>query len=455
MKLPNDTVEKLIANRFLRKSEYHPVILPNFDRRHYENKDIGLIMSILVEYTRKYSKVPSDTLAKLMLRKSAEPEDDERKPKHDARKLELEFDAIAALDLKADEEYVKENVVAFVKAKSFYFAIMDNLEVIEKDREVSKCQKEFEKISAIDFDQRLGMNYFADMEAHWESVVNPEARISTGFDQLDRVMNGGIYKNGKCLMCFMAQAGLGKSLMLSNLAVNFLKQNLSVVIISLEMCEDVYAQRVDAHISACDINQLRFNREESTGKIESFKKLYPKSNLFIKEYPPESINTNTIKSYLEKVKAAGYQIDVIIVDYINLMMPNSKLSKDANSYERVGNVSRELRGISYEFNAPVISVTQCNRAGYDTSEISMVNTSESAGINHVVDFLGALWQQEGDREANKLSMTVLKNRFGGMIGQTKEFFINYSTLRISDMEREVKDGTKGEIDDILGDIGEV
>lgn len=85
----------------------------------------------------------------------------------------------------------------------------------------------------------------------------------------------------------------------------------------------------------------------------------------------------------------------------------------------------------------------------------MANTSESAGINHTVDFLGGLWQQDGDREANKLSMTVLKNRFGGMIGQTKEFFINYSNLRITDMEREVKDETKGEIDDILGDIEEV
>ena len=96
-----------------------------------------------------------------------------------------------------------------------------------------------------------------------------------------------------------------------------------------------------------------------------------------------------------------------------------------------------------------------HNSGYDTSEVTMASTSESAGINHVVDFLGALWQQDGDREANKLSMTVLKNRLGGMIGQTKEFFINYSTLRITDMEREVKDETKSEIDEILGDINQV
>lgn len=42
-------------------------------------------------------------------------------------------------------------------------------------------------------------------------------------------------KDGKMLAIFMGQAGLGKSVFLSNIAVNFLKQNLSVVVISLEM----------------------------------------------------------------------------------------------------------------------------------------------------------------------------------------------------------------------------
>jgi replicative DNA helicase len=57
----------------------------------------------------------------------------------------------------------------------------------------------------------------------------------------------------------MAQAGLGKSVFLSNLAVSFLKQNLSVVVISLEMSQDVYAQRFDAHISSKNINRLAEN----------------------------------------------------------------------------------------------------------------------------------------------------------------------------------------------------
>ena len=374
MRLPNDTVEKVIANRFLRRPEYHPVLAQFFDKRHYDSKSIGAMMGIMVEYYRKYSKVPSDDLIRRIIPAAAEG------MKLDAKKLQLEFDSIADLDLREDEEYVKQNVVDFVKAKSIYFAIMDNLDKIEKDRDVNDIRDKLDKLESVSFDQCLGMNYFQDIDKHWDSVENPEAKVSTGFDQLDRVTNGGIPTAGKCLVCFMAQAGLGKSLMLSNLAVNFLKQNLSVVIVSLEMCEDVYAQRMDAHLTSCDINQLRFNRGESVKKIQDFRKLYPKSNLLIKEYPPESINSNVIKAYIEKVKRAGYPVDVIIVDYINLLLSNTKQSKDGGMYERVGSVARELRALSYTFNCPVCSVTQCNRCLTLDTEVKILKSGQEKQI---------------------------------------------------------------------------
>lgn len=79
------------------------------------------------------------------------------------------------------------------------------------------------------------------MLQHWEYLKNPEAKIKMGWESLDTYTNGGVLKDGKMLALFMAQAGLGKSVFLSNMAVNFLKQNLGVVVISLEMSQDVYA----------------------------------------------------------------------------------------------------------------------------------------------------------------------------------------------------------------------
>ena len=106
---------------------------------------------------------------------------------------------------------------------------------------------------------------------------------------------------------------------LSNLAVNFLKQNLSVVVISLEMSEDVYAVRFDSHISKKNINRLKENEESAISRIKEFYKQYPQSNLFIKEYPPKSVTCNDIQIYLENLKNSGHNFDVLIVDYLNLV----------------------------------------------------------------------------------------------------------------------------------------
>ena len=105
------------------------------------------------------------------------------------------------------------------------------------------------------------------MEAHWEFLRHPAAKIKTGWDSLDNYTSGGVLKDGRMLFLLMAQSGLGKSVFMSNMAVNFLKQNLSVVVISLEMSENVYASRFDAHISNSDINKLKDNEETALTRI--------------------------------------------------------------------------------------------------------------------------------------------------------------------------------------------
>jgi len=132
------------------------------------------------------------------------------------------------------------------------------------------------------------------MAEHWNYINNPEAKISTGWESLDEYTNGGFLKDGKMLGLFMAQAGLGKSVFLSNLAVNFLKQGLKVVVISLEMSENVYATRFDAHISKKDINKLKENESTALARIKEFYSAHPTAKLYIKEYPPRSIRPSDI-----------------------------------------------------------------------------------------------------------------------------------------------------------------
>ena len=152
--------------------------------------------------------------------------------------------------------------------------------------------------------------------------------------------------------------------------------------------------------------------------------------MFIKEYPPRSIRTKDIQTYLESLKNNGHDFDVIIVDYLNLVLPNHKTD---SMYKDGLSVSEELRALSYLFKVPVISAVQCNSEGMNSETIDMQNVSESRGIVHTADFLAALMQKQEDRDNGIINMRLLKNRLGGRVGKICSFKLDPDTLVVADV----------------------
>jgi replicative DNA helicase len=231
------------------------------------------------------------------------------------------------------------------------------------------------------------------------------------------------------LACIMGQAGLGKSLFLSNIAVNCLKDDLNVVVISLEMSENVYATRFDAHISNSNINTLKENGKTVLDRINDFYAKHPNSNLFIKEYPPRSVRVSDISIYLDNLIAAGNKFDIIIIDYLNLVLPNK--SRD-NMYQDILDVAEKLRALSYIYGVPVVTATQATTEGMNNENIGMEHVSESRGIAHTVDFLAGLYQMEEDRDNGVINMRIIKNRLGGCVGKVIPFKLNPDSLVLRD-----------------------
>jgi len=84
------------------------------------------------------------------------------------------------------------------------------------------------------------------------------------------------------------------------------------------------------------------------------------AGLIIKEFPPSALRAITLGNYIERLILSGFKPDIIFVDYLNLMMPNNAVH-GGGSYERVGDIAKELRALSYIFGVPIISATQSNR----------------------------------------------------------------------------------------------
>lgn len=427
-----DILEKLLFKQILTDKQYMNVVSQNFDKRWFKLDNMSTLIDLSVKFFRKYGKIPNAKTLKALTKGFLERTGNADTNINEVNEL---IDSSIGIEMNLDKEILCSYLNTFIRKQALYTSIMDNVDDIENnsDEVLEKCIARFDEVSKMTFMQKdLGMDYFDldDMAEHWNYITNPEARIPFLWDGFDRYTNGGVLKNGKMLFLFMGQAGLGKSLFLSNLAVNYLRQGLSVVVISLEMSQDVYAQRFDAHISTNEINHLKDTMFDSCEKIKKFYADHPGANLYIKEYPPRSIRSSDIEIYLENLQLAGKKFDVIIVDYLNLVLPRTRSD---NMYKDGLSVSEELRALSYKFNCPVISAVQANTEGMNNENIDMQNLSESRGIAHTCDALFALFQMPEDRENGIINVRINKNRLGGMVGKVIPMKINPENLIISDI----------------------
>lgn len=431
----SDTLEKLLLKKTMTDKQWLSILSKTFDKRWFNVENVGLLLKLIINFHQKYSTVPNQKTLVALAKRYIEKNPTSNVNLNNINALLMEA---TNLEMNIDKDIVNQNLKGFIRKNAFLYALMDNSEILERSPDnyeavVDKCLQNFDKVQKITFeDTDIGLNYFdeASMNNHWEFIKNPEAKIPIGWESLDKFTNGGFLKNGKMLALVMAQAGLGKSVFLSNFAVNCLKQNLKVVVISLEMSENVYATRFDAHISNTNINMLHLNSDFARERISDFYQAHPNANLYIKEYPPRSIRVSDIARYLENLKMTGHNFDVVIVDYLNLVLPE----RSTESMFKDGlDVSEKLRALSYKFDVPVVSAVQSNTDGMNSEKIGMENISESRGIAHTADVIFAMYQTDEDRENGIICSRVVKNRLGGCVGRISRFNLNPESLVLTDV----------------------
>jgi replicative DNA helicase len=243
---------------------------------------------------------------------------------------------------------------------------------------------------------------------------------------------------------FCGATNVGKSIFLGNIATNILKQQKTVLLISLEMSESVYTKRISTQISQIPMNEISTHVQSLKSILQDYKTQNNKSKLIVKEFPPKSITVNHLKSYINKLKRKNIKPDVIIIDYVNLLSP---VDNKLNSYEGIKQITEGLRALSYTFECPVVSATQINRSGYDTSKPGLETTSESMGLSHTVDAQFSIWTEEGDNELGIIHLGIMKNRFGPRdVATTLE--INYPTLTLIESGKEFSTKSPINVEDL-------
>jgi replicative DNA helicase len=447
--LTDETKSLLLFKKFYNDPDYRELIAEKFKLSYYSEFPISVALSLLIKFHKKYNQLPPTDLLKDMVNKAAANSN-----KYDATLINTSIDSALNLDINVDENFIRDSVVNFISSVNTYNIILDNIERIKSQKDVSYLLKELSEIENLRVDNNdLGFNYFGDFNKHLEELQNPEQRIPTGFEKLDKLLTGGWLKNGRMLGLLLAASHVGKSLVLGNLAIYSLKQGIFAVIISLEMSEHVYSTRIDAAIANQDINTLHLETDKLNTNVTKFKKLHPEAELVIKEFAAKTVNCRQLINYLKRLEEKyNRKIDIVYIDYLTLLAPCNGKYKDG-LYETGSTLAIEARAMSYELECPIISAVQGNRSTFNSDEnTGMEAVSESIAIAQTADVMITLFQTDSLRAENLIGYEIAKNRLGGRIGETGSFSVNYSNMLVTEFESPHKD--KSNVKKVLKELND-
>ena len=426
-------VEKLIMKNCLENEQFLSIVIPYLKDDLFANKYNKRVIELLQKYFTKYGRKPTSTELTVFL---------------NSEKLKEAYTAVKnscdSITEEIDYNTLLDHTERFLKLQGFQntlLSIAENWESVTDKEDLISFYNNVEKIIGYSLRSSEGHNYFDDLGKHIDDLLTETNHISTGLDWVDRLLCGGFLQEGRAMYIFAGETNVGKSIFLHNMAVNIMKQNKKVLLFSLEMSEQMYNIRITSTIAQLDNRNLKENVDGIKEGVRNFRMLRPDAGLIIKEYPPNSITPAVLKTYTKQIiSTKKYKPDAIIVDYLNLLTSDGN-----NSYEKIKNISEQLRALSYEFQCPVITATQLNRSGYSGAGSSsqaqvydqrgpgMSSVSESYGTGATADAVFGIFRTDQDKEDNAVHLNIMKNRFGNNSGVTR-LGIDYRTMTVFEDE---------------------
>lgn len=181
--------------------------------------------------------------------------------------------------------------------------------------------------------------------------------VKTGFDQLDEKTNGWQPSD---FIIIAARPGMGKTSFVLSMALNMAIQNqYKVAFFSLEMPADQLVMRMISDVSQVPLKKIRNGTftdaeyDKLVAKLDDLKR----SKVFVDDSAHLSIFD--LRAKARRLKAI-HQIDIIIIDYLQLMVVGSGF-KQGNREQEISLISRNLKIIAKELQIPIIALAQLNR----------------------------------------------------------------------------------------------
>jgi len=338
----------------------------------------------------------------------------------------------AAQDLREEHfEWLMNDFETFTRHKGLERAILESADLLEKG-EYGPVEEKIKQAVQIGLQRDMGTDYFKDPRSRLMAIKDKNGQISTGWKSIDDKLFGG-FNRGE-LNIWAGGSGAGKSLFLANLGVNYALSGLNVIYLTLELSEELVSMRVDAMVTGIPTREIFKQIDDVEMKVKMIGK---KSGQFQVKYMPSGKTANDIRAYLKEYEIKmGRKVDVLLVDYMDLLMPLSKRISAENLFVKDKYVSEELRNLAVEKNCVFVTAAQLNRGAVEEVEFDHSHISGGLSKIQTADNVFGIFTSRAMRERGRYQIQLMKTRSSSGVGMKIDLDFNVDTLRISDLSED-------------------
>jgi replicative DNA helicase len=393
-----NTFQVQLLNQIVVDKDFSHSIMDVIESSYFDNKYFKIIIQMIKEYHTNYESTPTfDTLEQIV-----------------KSEISQELVAKIVLDTLKQVKDAPFEGTSFVQEKALKFCKQQELQkAMDKSQKII-TEGDFESYDKVEGLIREALQVGevekgqTDVFDNLDTVLDEDYRhpIPMGISGIDKLLKGGLAKGE--IGVILAPTGVGKTTVLCKIANTAFNMGYNVLQIFFEDNPKIIQRKHFTMWTGIEPDNLVLHKDTVMSKITEIKETM-KNELILKKLASDSMTMNQIKNQVRKIIADGTKIDMILLDYIDCVLPESS-AKD--EWKAEGSVMRGFEAMCHELDIAGWTATQGNRSSISSEVVTtdqMGGSIKKAQVGHVIITVAKSLQQ---KEMNLATIAITKSRLG-------------------------------------------
>ena len=393
-----NTFQIQLLNNIILYKDFANSIVDVLDPKYFDNQYFRLVMQMIKEYYQKYEHAPSyETLEQLTKSEISSSM---------AQKMVLDMVQQIKDAPFQGHQFVQEKSLKFCKQQELQKVMGKAQKIIDKgDFESYDKLEEMVREALQVGESNDGAN---DVFSNLDQVLEDDFRhpIPIGIAGIDNCMKGGLAKGE--IGVILAPTGVGKTTVLTKISNHAFNLGYNVLQIFFEDNPKIIQRKHFTLWTGIPPDNLSLYKEDVLQRVKQIQNDTP-NKLTLKKLPSDTLSMTQVKNQVRKMIAEGNKIDLIVLDYIDCIMPDKNLGDE---WKSEGSVMRGFEAMCHELDIAGWTATQGNRSSISSEVVTtdqMGGSIKKAQVGHVIISVAKSLQQ---KEMNLATIAITKSRIG-------------------------------------------